>query len=662
MLATFVIGLREGLEAALIVGIIAAFLVRQGRPALVRSLFAGVGAAVLLCLAVGIGLRILSRDLPQRQQEGLETVIGIVAVAMVTYMVVWMRRHSRELKGQLEGLAADAVAAGPGRVDRAMVVMAFLAVLREGFETVVFLLAAFAEPGSGASAGVGAVLGILVAVVLGYGIYRGGVRLNLSRFFRVTGIVLVLVAAGLVVNAVHTAHEAGWLNVGQRTSLDLSALVRPGSVQSSLLTGMLGIQPHPVVIEVVGWLLYVLPVGCYVAWPQGGAAVRQRIAIGSASAVAAVAAVIVVITGTDVRPAVEPTAQGAAVRSAAVTVTAKDGCRVDHSTLAAGGITLTVVNKDATGVTEVELLDGERIVAEKENLPPGFSASISTQVSAGTYTLLCPGAAPERTRITVTGTAAPVNGDLALLLQRAVDGYTAYVNTQIGYLRAAAAHLDAALHASDLVAAQRAYVQARPFYEKIEPVAESFTSDGDSIDADLDARANDVPAAQWTGFHRIEKGLFADRSLAGLAPYGDRLVADVARLQKLAKTLHYQPTELANGAQELLDEVAASKITGEEERYSHIDMLDIADNVEGAEQAFAQLEPVLQRLDPALTSTISARFATLDSVVDRYRSATDLSGYLRYPLLTSADKRSIAAAVTAVQEPLSLVAGKIANS
>src|SRR5581483_2959880 len=148
------------------------------------------------------------------------------------YMVVWMKRHSRELRGQLEGLAADAVAAGPGRVGRAMVVMAFLAVLREGFETVVFLLAAFAEPGSGTSAGVGAALGIVVAVVLGYGIYRGGVHLNLSKFFRVTGLVLVLVAAGLVVNALHTAHEAGWLAAGQGDTVDLSWLVRPGSVQS----------------------------------------------------------------------------------------------------------------------------------------------------------------------------------------------------------------------------------------------------------------------------------------------------------------------------------------------------------------------------------------------------------------------------------------------
>ena len=159
-----------------------------------------------------------------------------------------------------------------------MIAMAFLAVIREGLETVVFLLAAFNESGSGASAGVGAVLGIVVAIGLGYGIYRGGVQLNLSKFFRATGLVLVLVAAGLVVNALHTAHEAGWLDAGQDRMVDLSWLVKPGTVQASLLTGMLGIQSHPVVIEVLGWLVYLIPVGCYVAWPPGKAVPARALA------------------------------------------------------------------------------------------------------------------------------------------------------------------------------------------------------------------------------------------------------------------------------------------------------------------------------------------------------------------------------------------------
>jgi high-affinity iron transporter len=325
MLPTFVIGLREGLEAALIVGIIAAFLRKQGRSDLVRWVFAGVAVAIILCVGVGVALKVLSNDLPQRQQEGLETVVGALAVAMVTYMVVWMRQHSRELKGQLESMASDAMH-GTSRGALAMVGMAFLAVLREGFETVVFLLAAFNESGSSASAGWGALIGILVAIALGYGIYRGGVRLNLSKFFRATGLVLVLVAAGLVVTALHTAHEAGWLNAGQGSTVDLSGLVQPGTVQASLLTGMLGLQPHPVVIEVVGWLIYLIPIGLYVAWPPGRGPSRQfqlRAAFGVA-ALAAVGALVLALVapGRPVQPAatggttvVSHTAEHAVVRT-----------------------------------------------------------------------------------------------------------------------------------------------------------------------------------------------------------------------------------------------------------------------------------------------------------------------------------------------------------
>jgi high-affinity iron transporter len=297
VLPTFVIGLREGLEAALIVGIIAAFLRKQGRTDLMRQMAVGVGAAVAICAAVGIGLDAYSRNLPQRQQEGLETVIAVLAVGMVTYMVLWMKQHSRGLKAELESMAADAIG-GRGRAGLAMVAMAFLAVLREGFETAVFLVATFNESGSGVSAMVGAVLGVAVAIALGYGIYRGGVRINLSKFFRATGLVLVLVAGGLVVSALHTAHEAGWLDAGQHRMLDLSWLVQPGSVLASVLTGMLGVQPFPVLAEVVGWLLYVVPLGVYVAWPPGRAVpvARLRTALAAVAAAGLAAAALLATT------------------------------------------------------------------------------------------------------------------------------------------------------------------------------------------------------------------------------------------------------------------------------------------------------------------------------------------------------------------------------
>lgn len=327
MLPTFVIGLREGLEAALIVGIIAAFLRKQGRRDLLRWVFLGVGTAILLCVAAGIALNVVSKDLPQRQQEGLETVIGALAVGMVTYMVIWMRRHSRELKGQLEGLAADALGGTSGAA-RAMIAMAFLAVLREGIETVIFLLAAFNQATSGSSAAIGATLGILLAIVLGYGIYRGGVRINLSKFFRATGLVLVLVAAGLVVNALRTAHEAGWLNIGQGGTVDLTWLVDPGSVQASLLTGMLGLQSRPVVIEVIGWLIYLVPVAVFVAWPPGRCVQRRslsRALLGTGAVLAAVAAVLVFVCPD--RPASRPVTAGYQVvsMSAGTAVVRTDG-------------------------------------------------------------------------------------------------------------------------------------------------------------------------------------------------------------------------------------------------------------------------------------------------------------------------------------------------
>jgi high-affinity iron transporter len=169
------------------------------------------------------------------------------------------------MKGDLEGAAAAALARGSAN---ALVAMAFLAVLREGFETAVFLLATFQASGNALLAAIGALLGIVVAVVIGYGIYRGGVRLNMARFFRITGLVLVLVAAGLVMTALHTAFEAGWIQFGQSRAMDLSWLVRPGTPVESLLTGVLGIQAYPTVIETLGWVIYAVPMLLFVAWPQ----------------------------------------------------------------------------------------------------------------------------------------------------------------------------------------------------------------------------------------------------------------------------------------------------------------------------------------------------------------------------------------------------------
>lgn len=320
MIATLVIGLREGLEATLIVGIIAAFLKRNRIP--VWPMWLGVGVAVFLSIAVGVVLNLVEQALPQAQQEGMESIIGAVAVVFVTTMIVWMRKHAKDLKGELEAEASAAASRGTAW---ALAGMAFLAVLKEGFETSVFLLATFQASSNTALAALGAVIGVAAAVVVGIGLYTGGVRLNLGKFFTGTGIFLVVVAAGLVVTALRTAHEAGWIVIGQQRTVDLSWLVPNGSVRGALLTGVLGIQPDPRVVEVLGWACYLVPVLALAVWPRAWRPSPSRlprvraILAASFAALAIVLALVVHPAGADVPQTVAVRAGSGTAQATATT-------------------------------------------------------------------------------------------------------------------------------------------------------------------------------------------------------------------------------------------------------------------------------------------------------------------------------------------------------
>jgi len=270
MVVTFVIGLREGLEAALIVGIVAGFLVRRSGSRALRPMWVGVAAAVVLSVAAAGGLAAADRGLPFRAREAMEAGLALVAVAGVGYMVVWMRRHARTLRTDLEQRAEAAVLTGSVYV---LAVMAFLAVIREGLESAVFLLATMRQ--GPISAGVaGALLGFGTATLIGFGIYRGAVRIDLGRFFAVTGAVLAFIAAGLVATAFHDLVEAGVVGVLTRPALDLSAVVVPGSVQGSLITAFVGLRPVPTQGELLVWAVFLVPALAWVLWSARPAPLR----------------------------------------------------------------------------------------------------------------------------------------------------------------------------------------------------------------------------------------------------------------------------------------------------------------------------------------------------------------------------------------------------
>ena len=256
MIANFLIGLREGLEASLVVGILVAYLVRSGRRDALAPVWAGVGAAVAGSLAVGALLTFSSHSLSFKAQEAFGGIMSIVAVVFVTAMVFWMRTQARRLKGELQGKLDSALRGGA----TALALVAFLAVGREGLETAVFVWSAVQAAGSGASPMIGAVLGLLVATLIGVGIYRHSVSLNLATFFTVTGAALVVVVAGILAYGVHDLQEAALLPGLHALAFDVTRQIPPSSWYGALLKGIFNFSPDATWLQVVAYLGYGVPV------------------------------------------------------------------------------------------------------------------------------------------------------------------------------------------------------------------------------------------------------------------------------------------------------------------------------------------------------------------------------------------------------------------
>jgi iron uptake system component EfeO len=325
------------------------------------------------------------------------------------------------------------------------------------------------------------------------------------------------------------------------------------------------------------------------------------------------------------------------------------GCNPHDAKAPAGPINFEVENDGSGSVTEMEVLDGETILGEKENLSEGLSGSFSLTLEEGEYILRCNGGDEEDGTLTVSG---KLTTESSPEVEAAIAQYRAYLEENTDELTAATKPFVAAVVAGDLAKAKSLYASARIPYERIEPVAESF---GD-LDPRIDARENDVPANEFGGFHRIEKALWEEGTAKGMAPVAEQLQADVEELEAKVKRVNLQAVQIANGANELLGEVSASKITGEEERYSHIDLVDFKANVEGSQVAFESVEPLLSANDPKLAKEIEADFDKTYAVLVPYETA---DGFVSYTTLTAADTRKMAQSIDALAEKLSQVPAAI---
>ncbi|MFF4309969.1 iron uptake system protein EfeO [Streptomyces sp. NPDC001507] len=353
------------------------------------------------------------------------------------------------------------------------------------------------------------------------------------------------------------------------------------------------------------------------------------------------------------------TAKSDAKGDGAIQVTAADStCETSAKSVPAGHVTLAIENTGAKA-TEVEILfPDDRIVSEKENIGPGTKYTLTAEVKAGSYEIACrPGMKGHgvRQKLTVTGSGAVAERDPKL--DAAVAAYREYAQEQADATIPKVQTFVDAVKAGNIEAAKDAYAPSRVGWETTEPIAESF---GD-IDPKTDTRVNDLEKGQkWTGWHALEKALWQDKKVgAEQKALADELLTDLKDWQQRVGKAEITPTSMANGAKELLDEVATGKVTGEEDRYSHTDLSDFKGNVDGAQKAYELLKPVARQNDAALVTELDKQFAALDTLLDKYRTDKTSDGFVSYDTVTDAQRKELSDAVNALAEPLSKLAAAV---
>jgi iron uptake system component EfeO len=359
-------------------------------------------------------------------------------------------------------------------------------------------------------------------------------------------------------------------------------------------------------------------------------------------------------------PASAPAGGTPAAGGGPIAVQAADtSCEVSTGEAPAGTITFNVTNS-GNKVTEFYLYGtGDRIMGEVENIGPGLTRQLIVEVpDGGTYTTACkPGMVGNgiRAPFTVTGSAVR-SVDTDTRLAEATAGYMRYTTSQIEALVPKTQEFVDAIKGGNVEQAKALFPVSRTYWERIEPVAESF---GD-IDPKIDGREDDErdPGVAFTGFHRLEKDLWVDGLQPDSAAMADQLMADIKDLQTRVAAVELTPVQLANGAKELLDEVATGKITGEEDRYSHTDLWDFKANVEGSQAAVAALRPVIDEKDPTLGPVLDERFAAVETLLEDYRSG---DGFVSYTDLNQDDIKKMTDAIDALGEPVSQVAGVVTS-
>lgn len=688
------IGLREGLEAGLIVTILLA-AVRKAAPAGERAsttpIWLGIAGAVSLSLSAATVLTFATDSLSSRAQELVGGILSVLAVCLVTVMIFWMRRTARTLSGEINEKVTEALALGTG----ALTLTAFLAVSREGLETMLFLWTAAKAAGDTVAPIVGAAIGIAIAIALCILLYRRAVKFNLGTFFSRTAILLIIIAAGVLAYGLGDLQDANVLPGSNWIAWDLTGHVDPGSWWVTLIQGITELAPRMTVLQVVAWVVYLAivlttfvlagrtttaPAAKAVAEPADSNVSNESGAADDADEPAAVAAAPVPLSQRFGRLAGDrPLATGAAFvltpavlagialaviphsnsTTSAVTVTGSK-CADGWSSPGTGSQTFAVTNK-SSNAGEIMLLDSSGAIAgEIETLGPATTANLTASLSSGSYTFECRmanGKTLQSSAVSVSGATsasgpAPYKPATLAELQPAATSYQAYVRPKLNTLQQQVNTIEADLRSGDMTKARTDWLPAQLTWEQVGAAYDSFGDLGDAIDGLPWGLQNGVNDKDFTGLHRLEYGLWHGQSTSTLLGVTTDLHSNITKLMGQLPKITIDPTDMPIRAHEILEDAQRDKMVGTDDFGSGAMYPETSADVAATRVVLSMLAPQITSRRPQLVKTITSQLDSLDAALNATKSGGAWRPMSQVPLSA---QQQVNAQLGNVLESLSLV-------
>jgi high-affinity iron transporter len=681
------IGLREGLEAGLVVTILLA-AVRKTATAKAEHdgearvstapIWLGVLAAVTLSGAFAAVLTFSVSVLSSAGQEAVGGVLGVFAVGLVTAMIFWLRRTAATLSSQLRGEVARAAAIGTG----ALTITAFLSVGREGLETTLFLWTAARASGQTVAPLVGAGIGLAAAVLLCWLLYRRAVHLNVGVFFNRTAIALIVIAAGVLAYGLGDLQDANILPGHAWIAFDLTAHVDPTSWWASIITGITELSPTMTVLQVTAYLAYLVVV--IPAFVNAGRAVRLAAgpqAAGSAASAPGlgrlgrwerlaggrpwtVAGVLVVVPALAAGLTIAAMPGAASGRANAVTVS-KTACAPEFTAAESGDQTFTVANNSGlAGEINLDNAAGA-VVGEIETIGPGTSAQLSADLGNGTYTFECLiGSKSAMSSQSVQVTAANGITDPAPVAVKPVTVaelsgpdklYQAYAATQLKALAGEVAAIKTDLGRQDIARAKTDWLAAQLDWERVGASYDSFGDVGLAVDGLPAGFVNGVNDKGFTGLHRLEYGLWHGQPAAELLPVANALGKNVATAAKnlTSDDLAGDPTQLPLRVHEIIEDALRDHLSGIDDEGGNAAYAQTYADTQVDRVVLGYESSLINDRDPGLVATARRELSTLDAALLATRASD--GQWQSLTAVSLGQRQHVDAAIGALLETLAIV-------